>query len=143
MRDAVATLSPEIKAAVSTSGDKSTPVTAERLEDNWRERWNECIDSTLIEWGRNPDQFADPDEGFRAPTTMCIQAAIRVALRLRDLKEPPPPPSRVVPDGEGGLVFERIAGDTHESLRVYADCAGELLTFKHCELKSRLILRLT
>ena len=47
-------------------------------------------------------------------------------------------PFCVVPDGEGGIAFERRSGDFFHSLEILADGWIELSTFKNCRLQSKL-----
>lgn len=65
--------------------------------------WQNIIDEKLIEWGRDPKRLEEPE--LIEPSRAAIDRAIRIALRLRD--EDAPPPTRVVPDGDGGIVLER------------------------------------
>lgn len=92
-----------------------------------RAAWNEIIDHKLIEWGRNPEALEDDE--CEPPTKIAIQMAIEEA-RLRSDKGDVHP-TRVVPDGDGGLAFEFIRGDVVKSMefrsdgsRAYVACQG-------------------
>ena len=98
-----------------------------------REAWDSVIDRYLVEWGR--DASALEDEDFVPPGLEVVKLACEVAMEFRD--EGLPPPIRVVPDGEGGLAFERVDGKVSESLNIYADQTIELLTFDDCRLSAR------
>jgi len=111
---------------------------AARDEEAKFEGWQRIIDDYLIEWGRDPGQLADED--LSPPSKHIIGYASRVAIELR--KAGWPPPLRVVPDGEGGIAFERRSGDFFQSLEIRADETIELSTFKDCRLQSTLILRI-
>lgn len=97
------------------------------------EGWNQIIDKHLVEWGRNPSRF-DPDE-IVPPSPFIVAAACRVAMRLREAGWAAP--LRVVPDGDGGIAFERRAGECFESLELAAQGQIELITFH----KSKVIRR--
>ena len=97
-----------------------------------RERWEQAID-LLIEWARHPAALADEDT--IPPSQSVLELAIYVARQLRD--SPLPPPTRVALDGDGGVVFERNAGDTHEAIAIYDDLSAEVLTFVRGRLRHR------
>ena len=132
------TLSTAIDEAVNTFNDDRTPIEGisyEKLRRKRREQWDEIIDSFLIEWGKNPSLLEDPDEGVLSPTNQSIRIAIGLALVMRN--HDAIPPSRVVPDGEGGIAFELMRGEVFESMQVHSDCSVELLTFRNCRLLAR------
>ena len=81
------------------------------------------IDDYLIEWG---------------PSEAIIRLAGQIAMVLRD--NGAAAPLRVVPDGEGGISFERRSGDWFESLDILEGGSIELTTFKDCRLHSRVPL---
>ncbi len=103
--------------------------------DSERDRmaWITLVDTVLVEWGRNPSALEDED--FIPPNPDVINLACRVALECRDAGHPAP--TRIVPDGEGGICFERVEGSISSSLRIYADQTGELLVFDDCHLAGR------
>jgi hypothetical protein len=107
----------------------------EQVEKN-RAAWEKFFDDTLIEWGR--DTAALEDEGFIPPSIEAVNQACKVVRDCQDAGWPPP--TKIVPDGEGGISFERTDGTLFESLNIYADQSMELLTFNDCRLCSRLSL---
>ena len=94
--------------------------------------WDGAIDR-LIRWWRDPGVLEDDD--FVVPSRATLHAAIQIAKLLQQSQEPPP--LRVVPDGEGGISFERRDGQVFESLNVLEDGTVELLLFRNCRLCSR------
>lgn len=98
-----------------------------------RHGWDNAVNRLLL-WWQDPARAGD-DDGFVPPSRVAVDVAIQVATALRDNRRPPP--LRVIPDGEGGVAFERRGGHIFESLRVAADGEKELLVFEN----SRLVLR--
>ena len=103
-----------------------------RLERN-KTGWDRFIYGTLVEWGR--DVTALEDEDFVPPNPDVIKQACEVAFEFRDAGDVPP--TRIVPDGEGGISFEWVEEDISQSLNIYADKSIELLTFDDCRLRDR------
>lgn len=100
-----------------------------------REKWQSVIDYTLIEWGSDPGQLED--EGLEPPSREVIQLAIRCAQAYKD--EGRPAPDRIVPDPNGGIVFERQEGDVSEEIHVWDDG-----TVEYCQFHgARLVVRQT
>lgn len=124
-------MSPPVRRIVETRGAPDQLLASPPTQiAAWRARWDELVDSYLIEWGRDPSRF--DGEEIVPPTEASIGRACEVAGLCRDGAWPPP--LRVVPDGEGGVVFERRVGDIFESLEILADGRVELNTFKDCRL---------
>lgn len=84
----------------------SISISGELLEKEQRS-WNKIIDDYLLEWGRDPSSIED--EGILAPSGKVITAACSLSRDLADNGFPSP--TRVTPDGEGGVIFEWIGGD--------------------------------
>lgn len=103
------------------------------MRDRDREGWQHAIDTCLIEWGRNPS--AVQDEGIQPPTANSLSRACELATAMRNAAEPRP--LRVVPDGEGGVVFERRAGELFERLEVDSDGKIEYAILKNFQLVYR------
>jgi len=98
-----------------------------------REAWQEMIDQYLVEWGRDP--AALEDEGVIPPSRRVINRASTLAMLYRDSNNPAP--SRVVPNGDGGIVFERGDRSWFQVIEIHADCSVELISFKSSRLVSR------
>ncbi|MCH8252238.1 MAG: hypothetical protein IID36_07275 [Planctomycetes bacterium] len=79
------------------------------------------IISKLVEWGRNPDLLAEDD--LIAPTPEAIERAIKIAEHLE--VDGSPPPMRVVPDGDGGIVLEHSCGSVTTSIEIASDGSAE------------------
>lgn len=74
-------------------------------EDSRADRWEKAL-AQLRKWSADPSQLED--EGVIAPTRETISRAYLAAVTARD--NGVPAPLRVVPDGEGGIVFECADG---------------------------------
>lgn len=97
--------------------------------------WNVVL-SKLLEWREDPDVLSDED--IVPPSRGILETAYHLALRMRDCRAPGP--LRVVPDGEGGVVFERREGDVFETMNVEANGRIEMLTYYASQLTSRNLL---
>jgi len=106
-------------------------------DDEWqraaRESWQDVIERKLIEWGRSPSALEDM--GVDPPTKETIQRAIRLAEAFRD--EGFPSPQSVVPDPNGGIVFERRDGNIAEVCHVWGDGTTEYQRFEGTRLLER------
>ena len=109
--------------------DASLAVSAPGREAN-QEGWQRIIDADLVEWGRDPSQLED--ENITAPSRVIIARASALAIGLRD--EGWPPPNRVVPSGDGGIVLERWSGSVFESIEVRDDGAIVVSLFEDSRL---------
>lgn len=98
-----------------------------------QERWQAVIDHQLVEWGRDSSQLED--EGIVAPTAEIIGLACRLAALYRDTGMVAP--TRVVPDGEGGIVFERRDGSAFQTIEIRADHTIEWCYFVNSRLVDR------
>lgn len=78
-------------------------------------------------------------EDVTSPTPTVLEGAMKIAAIL-DHQEIPPP-LKILPNGEGGLVFERIdkAGkdEDYEVLEIFDDLNAELRIFRNCKLVAR------
>ncbi len=99
--------------------------------------WARIIDGQLIEWGGNPEQLEDDD--IEAPSREVISVASSLALMMRNRAMPAP--SRVAPDGEGGIVFEHREGPDFETFEIHEDGSIEYLAFHDSQLVDRQTLR--
>lgn len=120
--------------AVPTRVDKETPVTP-RFRQDWQraQEWQKLIEYRLIEWRCNPSQL--DEEGTVTPSRETIQLAIDLATLMS--KAVLPAPTRIVPDAEGGIVFERQEKGVFESIRISADGSMEHRVFENCRLVFR------
>lgn len=69
--------------------------------------WDVVVLSKLIEWERVP---MPADAEFDPPTAASLLAARAQAAAMRDAGDPPP--TRVGPDGSGGVAFETLVGSS-------------------------------
>jgi hypothetical protein len=132
-RDSAAVLSGEPAPVFQTGSVRDPDLLAQEESQRNRAAWDRFVDRTLVEWGRNP--AALEDEGFIPPSYAAVSRACEVAMFLRD--KGLPPPTKIVPDGEGGICFERAEGESSVSLNINADQTMELLTFDDCRLRAR------
>ena len=124
-------ISPKV---VSTNADTDSPVTSTDADSQAaRAAWQRLIDFSLIEWGRDPDRFTD--EGVEAPDGQILGLAIHVAERFRDQGDPAP--DSVVPDPNGGIVFERRENGSSEVVHIWDDGHVEYMRFEGTRLVDR------
>lgn len=109
--------------AVQTRVDSESPATRETSRDQGdrdrqiRERWQKLIDEKLLEWLRDPCEVQD--EGIEQPSGTILRLAIDLAEKFRD--DGLAPPDRVVPDPNGGILFERRADGVTEVFHIWED----------------------
>jgi hypothetical protein len=111
---------------------QAIPEASGALEAN-RQAWQHLIDYRLINWGSHPNQLADV--GVDPPSRETIDRAISLAKRFQERGFPPP--DSVVPDANGGIVFERREQDIAEVLYVWDDGTAEYQRFQGTELVER------
>ena len=127
-------MSPSLIASVRTNVGAATPTSRGGSRDPAnREAWQHLIDYRLIEWGWNTGQFED--EGIEPPTRDTVQLAIAVAEKLRDAGLSAP--NSVVPDANGGIVFERREKEVIEVFHVWDDGTIEYQYFRGTRLIER------
>lgn len=97
--------------------------------------WNAAM-TRLLEWRRDPGQLMDED--VLPPKRGIIDAAYSLALKMRDMRLPGP--LRVLPDGEGGIVFERQSGSSFETIGIEATGRIEIVSFEGSRVRSRMLL---
>jgi hypothetical protein len=98
-----------------------------------RAAWQSLIDYRLIELGCHSEQI--DDEGVSPPSRAIVQIAIQLAERFRDAGFLPP--SSVVPDANGGIVFERREENTTEVFHIWDDGEIEYQRFEGSRLVER------
>ena len=133
MIDGATMLSGKPTPVFATASVREAELVTKEQTDRDTAAWDRSIDDTLVEWGKDPMALEDDD--FIPPSPDVIDFACQVATELRD--EGAPPPTRVVPDGEGGVSFERVDGDVSVALNIYSDRTAELLIFDNCRLRTR------
>ena len=104
-----------------------------RHEEARREAWQRLIDAKLLQWLRDPSQLED--DGTDAPTPTIVRLSLDLAERFRE--EGLPAPDSIVPDPNGGIVFERREGDVSEVLHVWDDGLAEYMRFHGTQLAER------
>lgn len=131
--DSAAVLSGERRPVFATANVREPELIGRQQANKVEQAWDRFIDRNLVEWGRNPSALEDED--FVPPALDVINLACKLAMALRD--EGLAPPTMVVPDGEGGISFERVEGELSEYLNIHANQTVELLTFDDCRLRAR------
>ena len=135
----VASLPPVVQA-----NGNGTPASADARNtdrtNEARNAWQRLIDEKLIEWGRHPEQFEDED-GYQAPAADVLAQATRLVGYCRD--HGVPPPLRMAPDGEGGIIFDWKDADPplHLIAHIHRDGVMEMLEFLDCKLVVRKRIR--
>ncbi len=128
------TLTGEVRSPVTTTAVSDAEIASSAIGRRaWKEAWQEVIDHRLIDWGRNPSQL--DDDGIIPPSAAAIQGAIRFAEMMRDTGQPPP--TRIVPSGEGGVVFELVRGSFFHAVEIRDDRSAEFGGFKNSRLIER------
>jgi hypothetical protein len=123
------TISERVNRLVGTSaGQTQAPVDPEAKRD-----WDAVIDRRLLEWALHPNLL--DEEGLIAPSRETIRIACRIAAEMRN--HGLPSPTRVVPDGDGGIVFELVVGSSLEVMHIYSESRVELLYFRDAKLCGR------
>lgn len=116
--------------SVRTDADTQSPMSR---DDDAYEKWHTLIDYTLVDWALEPGQF--DDEEIEPPTRQTVAQAIELAKRLQNMGLAPP--DSVVPDPNGGIVFERRENGVCEVLHVWDDGTVEYQRFQGTHLVER------
>ena len=126
--------SPPTRAVVATNADATSPMSGDSARDEKaREVWRTLIDYKLIDLGCNSRQFEE--EGIEPPSGEIVRLAINMAECFCDAGCPPP--SSVVPDANGGIVFERRENGLSEVVHVWDDETVEYQRFQGTRLVER------
>jgi hypothetical protein len=89
------------------------------------EKWGPIFDRYLVNWGCDTSELED--DGIIPPSKWAIHVAANVALAVRN--QGVPAPLRVVPSGDGGLVFEWKSPPHFHTLEVSENGAIEVNSF--------------
>ena len=95
--------------------------------------WQDLMDKQFSSWASDPEQLGD--DGIEAPSVEIVRLARDVATVLREQNVESP--DRVVPNGDGGIVFRWRFGDFTWSLEVEADGSLESSLMEHDSLLCR------
>ena len=79
------------------------------------------IDHVLIPWAT---KGVEVDDDLRPPSAVSLRAAATLVCQWRDVGLPPP--TAVLPDGDGGILFEQRAGRTSIQFYVLHDGVVEV-----------------
>jgi hypothetical protein len=102
------------------------------------EPWQSVID-VLHKWWNEPDYFND--EEFVAPLRPVLALAIKFATNLASRGFASP--DRIVPDGDGGIVFELRSLTSSEKIHFWDDGSVEHMIFAGAKLVDRRPMRST
>ena len=95
------------------------------------------LNQLLVEWSADREMFLA--EGIEPPSLETIDRAAGYARRLQHAAIAPP--TRLVPDTHGGIVFERCDGPALETLRVLPGDEGvEYCQFVDSQLVQRTVI---
>lgn len=130
--DTTETISGPVSNNIETRAADEQILSSSELPKN-REGWDKLIDHRLIEWGSNPSQLED--DGIEVPSRESIKIACQLAYVMRNNESPFP--TRIVPNGEGGIVFERMKGQTFITIEIDENGSLEITEF----IDSRLVCR--
>lgn len=123
-------LSPK-PTALYTGGESALPTTSG--DDKSKQEWQQLIDYRLVEWGCSSDPW--DDEGVDPPSPETITRAIELAQRFQ--AQGLPAPDSVVPDANGGIVFERREQGISEVLHIWCDGTAEYQQYQGARLVDR------
>ena len=128
------TITGGVVSAVSTAAvdQQALGVVARERGPN-RQGWQDVIDKKLVEWGRKPSQLDDED--VISPSRDVILLASDLAMWARDHELAHP--DGVVPNGDGGIVFERWYDSISETIEIYNDGTIEFAVYKDSRLLTR------
>lgn len=101
--------------------------------ENKRDAWNQIIEYKLIEWAVNPESIEE--DGLEMPSREIITEACKFSKQMS--REAIPAPISVVPNGDGGIVFEWRDGHIFETIEIYADGLKEYCLFVNSRLRQR------
>ncbi|MBN1345416.1 MAG: hypothetical protein JXQ73_22170 [Phycisphaerae bacterium] len=121
------------KLRLSSGAADETSLAEIKNVEAYRDEWQQLIDTKLVEWGRNPRQLEEDD--LVAPSVDSVEVACQVAMYFRD--DGAPSPDWVVPNGDGGIVFERSLGTLTKTLEVLQDGSIESIDYRDSKIIRR------
>ena len=108
-------------------------ICASALADPNRVAWERIVDDPLNKWLKDPGVLADED--VKAPSRSTIILAIWLAKEL--CRVDAPAPQRVVPDGDGGILFFRRDGSRDTEYEIESDGSIDEVVFQNARRVSR------
>jgi hypothetical protein len=100
-------------------------------EGGWRQAWDDVI-TELRSWATSGD-LAEDD--FDPPSMRSVIAATQLARAMQSAQFPPP--TCIVPTGEGGLALDRRQGDTLQQIEISENGEIEQSVFADGRLVAR------
>lgn len=101
-----------------------------KREEN-RDGWNGLIGDRLVAWSLSTESLDDGDS--IPPTAVAIECAVRHARAWRDMSKPCP--LDVIPDGDGGILFQINKTPQHEfAIQMLSDGSIDMLHFRGSDL---------
>lgn len=127
-------ISPAIQGSVETRVEAASIMSRMPAYDiRARLGWQQLIDCKLLEWLHNPGILED--DGVTVPTSTILRLAIDWAEKCRD--EGLPAPDSIVPDADGGIVFERHANGDSEVFYIWENGTLEYQRYHDTQLIER------
>ena len=127
-------ISPPLLEPVKTRADTASPATIDTQQaSQFRQAWQTLIDQSLLGWLRDPSQLED--DGVEHPTPPILRLAIDWAEKSRD--NGLPPADSIVPDANGGIVFQRRVNEMSEVFYIWDDGTLEYQRFHDTHLVER------
>lgn len=117
----------------SGSGCENVLVTGFDAREALAADWNTIVDDKLIEWGNTRSEFEV--EGLVGPSREALGTAFDFVKHMR--RNGWPLPTGVIPDGEGGVVFENRHDPLYQRIEIDEDGRVCLATFHNCQLMER------
>jgi hypothetical protein len=115
------------KPSSSNEGKDTGTASAHRAD------WQHVIDQKLTVWEGDPSALED--EGVDPPSAAIIERAINFARSLQQAGYPPP--TNVVPDPNGGIVFERTGNGSSEEFHFWDDGTADYCRYEGTRLLER------
>jgi hypothetical protein len=104
-----------------------------RAKEAQEKGWDNIVDNKLIEWAVTRKDFEL--EGLLGPSCEAISCAYELVNQMR--KNLWPLPTGVIPDGEGGIVFENRQDPIYQRIEIDQGGRAYLATFDDFQLMDR------